>query len=372
MVGISPNIPENAMGFHAPHMLIAVDEATGLDREIMDALTGNMSGCDAQIVMICNPIDKQSYPYEAEMSGEWHVITISAFDHPNVLERREVIPGAVTCEWITDRARSWSYEVDVPHTDATFAEQERVFSLPWLEKCYRKTPLVQARILGEWAQLQEVGFIPMELIARNLAPRDYRPRPVTQRAMGVDISRGVWRDGTVYTTFDVHDDGRDVQTGFLNVLDEDLMATADRIRTEYELAKQDGIELIIAVDDSGLGGGVTDRLRRFDIPFFAVNMNNSPKGFLPGKPLANSRAEMFFVLHQELIDGKILLRDFPLMHRELSAIRLDISAQNGSYKMEPKTDIVKRLGRSTDYADATALARYALRLHAQEKRDMLF
>src|ERR1039458_7435040 len=26
MIGISPRIPENAMGFHAPHLLVAVDE----------------------------------------------------------------------------------------------------------------------------------------------------------------------------------------------------------------------------------------------------------------------------------------------------------------------------------------------------------
>jgi hypothetical protein len=61
MVGISPMIPENAMGFHAPHILVAVDEATGVDREIMTALTGNLTGSNAQIVMICNPIDKDCY-----------------------------------------------------------------------------------------------------------------------------------------------------------------------------------------------------------------------------------------------------------------------------------------------------------------------
>lgn len=370
MLGISPNIPENAMGYHAPHILIAVDEATGINDEIMEALTGNMSGCDSQIVMICNPIDRESYPYQAEQSGEWKVIEISAFDHPNVIEGMEIIPGAVTRQWIEDRARSWSFPVKLPGQDSVLAKQEQAFLLQWSDTYYRKTAIVQARIFGQWAQIKDEGFIPLELIQRNLAPKDYQPQPVKLRAMGVDISRGVWRDGTVYTTFDVHDDAPDVQTGFRNILDEDLMDTADRIKTEYELAKMDGIELVIAVDDSGLGGGVTDRLKRLEIPFFPVNMNNTPKGFLPGKPLANARAEMFFVLHAELLEGEILLRDFPLMHRELSAIRIDIGAHNGSYKMESKVDTVKRLGRSPDYADATALARYALRLHRYTKKEM--
>ena len=111
MIGISPRIPENAMGFHAPHLLVAVDEATGVDREIFDALTGNLTGVDAQIVLICNPIDQDSYAYEAEQSGQWKVIHISAFDHPNVVNDTEEITGAVTRTWVMDRIKSWTFEV---------------------------------------------------------------------------------------------------------------------------------------------------------------------------------------------------------------------------------------------------------------------
>ncbi|HWF43756.1 MAG TPA: hypothetical protein VG537_03850 [Candidatus Kapabacteria bacterium] len=113
-IGISPDRPENAQGFHAPHMLIAVDEATGVDREIIDALSGNLTGEDAQMVLICNPINMQSYPYEAESSVDWHLITISAFDHPNVANDCEDIHGAVTRRWIEDRLVAWSNIIDRP------------------------------------------------------------------------------------------------------------------------------------------------------------------------------------------------------------------------------------------------------------------
>jgi len=367
MIGISPNIPENAMGFHARHILIAVDEATGVDREIMDALMGNLTGADAQIVMICNPIDKDSFPYQAERSGDWKLIHISAFDHPNVVDGIETIPGAVTREWIADRLRAWSFEVKY---DA--GEFSRMVNVEWLDKWYRKTAIAQARILGEWAQLDVIGFIPLELIQRNLMPTltGSNPRPKV-RSMGVDISRGVGADATVYAFFDIYDNAPDLQLPFKVIYDEDLMATADRIKCEFERCKADGIHLIIAIDDTGLGGGVTDKLKRESIDFHPVNFNHRPKGFFPGKDIANARAEMYFVLQQELIDRKLHLMNDTEFHQELSSIRLDISQTNGSFKMEDKADIRQRLGRSPDYADATALARYALRLEAIRKREKL-
>ncbi len=374
MLGISPRAPENAMGFHAPHILVAVDEATGINDEIMTALTGNLSSAGSQIIMICNPIDRESYPYHAEQSGEWKVIHISAFDHPNVIKGKEIIPGAVTREWIEDRVRSWSFEVSVPHGDTLIAKSEDAFRLDWNGIFYRKTPLVQARIFGEWAQLESVGFIPLELIQRNVWKMLPEPSsPVTQRALGVDISRGLGRDATVYTWFDVHNstngspDGPDVQTKFLMTLNDDLMTTADKIKAEYEKCEAEGVELIIAIDDTGLGGGVSDRLKRMDVPHFAVNFSQGPMKLFPGKTLANARAEMYFVLHSELLEGKVLLRDFKRFHEELSAIRLELSALSGAYKMEDKVALKERLGRSPDYADATALARYALQLHKYAK-----
>jgi hypothetical protein len=371
MVGISPREPENAMGFHAPHILVAVDEATGVSREIFDALTGNLSGKNAQIVLICNPINKDSYPYEAEHSGQWNVIHISAFDHPNVKENNEDIGGAVTREWIEDRANSWSFEISVEDADL-----EKAVRIPWLDKWYRKTPIFQSRVLGEWSEMDSIGFIPLELIERHVMDKPKfqflidppPPSGAKVRAMGVDVSRGVGEDATVYAYFDVFDDGPDIQLNFHEFYNDDLMSTADRIQREYNRCWVEGIELVIAIDDTGLGGGVSDKLKREGVPFYPVNFNNKPKGFLPGKEVANARAEMYFVLNQELRAGKLQLYDHKKFHQELSSIRLDVVKNGTAYKMEDKALTKKRLGRSPDFADATALARYALRLHKYAKR----
>ncbi len=369
MLGISPNMPENAMGFHAPHILIAVDEATGVDREIMTALTGNLTSANAQIVLICNPIDKDSYPFEAEATGEWKVIEISAFDHPNVKEGNENIPGAVTREWVLDRILSWSLELG-----REMVEMGKSVYVGWLNKWFRKTPLVQTRILGEWSQFDSVGFIPLELISAYALPaKPFKfviEPPAMQpkvRAMGVDIARGVGGDATVYAYFDVHENDADVQLDFKHYYDEDLMATADRIQREHETCRAAGIDLVIAIDDTGIGGGVSDKLKREKVPFFPVNFASTPRGFLKEKDLANARAEMYFLVAQELRDGKLWLIHHLKFHQELSSVRLEVSKTNGSYKMEDKTQTKQRLGCSPDYADAMALARYALQLKKYEK-----
>src|SRR5437016_5875245 len=101
-IGISPSLPENAQGFHAEKMLIIVDEATGVSRDIMSALFGNATGKDAQIILAYNPLDTDSFAFEAEQGNDWHKIQISALDHPNLKNTCDEIPGAVSEQWIAD------------------------------------------------------------------------------------------------------------------------------------------------------------------------------------------------------------------------------------------------------------------------------
>ena len=383
-LGISPSMPENAMGFHAPRMLIAVDEATGVDREIIDALSGNLTGESAQMILICNPINIQSYPYEAEESGEWHLITMSAFDHPNVISGKDGIKGAVTRTWIEDRLKSWSHEVEIPD----LASRNSLY-VPWLDKWYKKTAIVQSRILGEWADNDSEGFISMDLIKRATqvawqvpppapdslsCPEDVLDRGEIRcrgrhlprehhglRSLGVDIARN--RDATVFALFE-----GDVQLPFEVFYGTDLMETADRIKQKYD----EGFE-IIAVDDGGIGGGVTDRLKHLGVKVYPVNFSQRAQGFLKDrKELANARAEMYFVLEEELRDQSITLFDDKQLQQELAAIRLTTNGHSTAYQLEDKELVRRRLGRSPDRADATALARYGVRLKAHEKRLAFF
>jgi hypothetical protein len=65
-----------------------------------------------------------------------------------------------------------------------------------------------------------------------------------------------------------------------------------------------------------------------------------------------------------------LLDDRKLI-QELTAIKLRQLTGSEAYYLESKDDLKKRLGRSPDRADATALARYAVKLAEKGRRLML-
>jgi hypothetical protein len=77
---------------------------------------------------------------------------------------------------------------------------------------------------------------------------------------------------------------------------------------------------------------------------------------------------MYFVLDDELKRGIIQLTDDHLLHQELTSIGLRQNPSREAYLLETKDDIKHRLGRSPDRADATALARYGLRLEAEKQK----
>lgn len=350
-LGISPTIPENAQGFHAPNMLIAVDEATGVDREIVNSLWGNATGGDAQMILIYNPISTDTFPFDAEAKGGWHLITISAFDHPNVIEGRELIPGAVTREWIEDRLVAWSYCIDAPAD----SQDPTALFIPWLNVWYRKTSIVASRICGEWPEDGGEGFILPELVKASYNT----PSTAGTKAIGVDVARS-GEDSTVIAFFDGNR-----QFPFETVLGKDLMRVANRIRELYEQGWK-----VIGVDDTGIGGGVVDRLKEMDVPVHGINFGASPKGFIREKPMMNVRTELYFLIEEELRKQRISLVDDGELFQELTLVRLRASKEK--YMLEGKEQLRSRIGRSPDKADATCIARYALRLNEYQSNKLFY
>jgi len=169
MLAVSPAKPESAQGFHAESMLIAVDEATAVRREILSSLIATANSHDVQIVMIYNPITPDSFVYEAERSGNWKVITISALEHPNVAKKKTLVKGAVTLSATEHNLKLWSEEAEPDDAEA--------FELHG--KWWRKTLEVCRRILGQWYEDYGEGIISRALI--NAATRNTQAKSVRRQ-----------------------------------------------------------------------------------------------------------------------------------------------------------------------------------------------
>jgi hypothetical protein len=98
-------------GKHAPHLLFVFDEGDGIPKPVYDATEGCMSGGFARQLILFNPRSKSGAVYQMETSGGGYVVTLKAFNHPNVLTGNDLIPGAVTREMTVRRINIWTEPV---------------------------------------------------------------------------------------------------------------------------------------------------------------------------------------------------------------------------------------------------------------------
>ncbi len=349
MLAVNPAKPESAQGFHAASILIAIDEATAIRRDIISSLIATATGDDVQIVMIYNPMSADSFVYEAEKSGEWKLITISALDHPNVTENENIIPGAVTRYDTAQRLALWSEP----------AEEEDENAIEFYGTRWRRTLEVSRRILGNWHEDSGIGIISRKLILQSLTA-DAIPGPLM---MGVDVASG-GEDETVIARF-----SGSIQLPFITMRTSDTNEICKRIAAEYK----NGFTHV-AIDETGAIGRITPLLAPMGVKAHSVHFASNPAGTkhnAPHRKLGNKRIEMYYNLTEELRSGAIRLLADDKLHEELCAVRLSTTNKRETYYLEPKEQIKQRIARSPDRADATCLARYAYLLSQYEKKEKL-
>lgn len=154
---------------------------------------------------------------------------------------------------------------------------------------------------------------------------------------------------------------------------QDLMSTVGDIVSQYKKAISEFAEykgkIYVNIDDTGLGGGVTDRLREVKreqklnrlmiVPINAAEkIDTSTKD---GKEAAehynNLTTHMWAVLKELMENKEIELNDDSDTIAQLSS-RKYFMASNGKIELESKKEMKKRGLPSPDRADAAALSVY--------------
>jgi hypothetical protein len=309
-IGLSTNDPTKFQGIHAPKVMIVFDEATGIEGGFWDAAEGVAVGDNDRFLAIGNPTDPMSRFKQVCDSGLWNVVRLSAEEHPNVLEGRQVIPGAVTRAWIGERL---------------------------IEYGGRDTGLYRARVLGLFPEQGDDMLVSLADVERAQA-RWQKPlgRPV---ALGCDVAR-FGSDETILC--ELFADGT---VGEMKAKrGQDLMVTAGEIQAA-------GIEKI-AVDDAGLGGGVTDRLKERRVKVLPINGGESAR---EKERFFNRRAEMWWLIREMLQKDELALPPDSRLAVDLTNIKFTYDSR-GRIKLESKDEVKKRIGRSPDRGDALGLA----------------
>lgn len=337
------NEPAKLEGAHADQLLFVLDEAKTIPAETFDAAEGALSGAGSKPGV-------DAYAFALSTPGVpagrfWSICTRQAGTEPwrtqHITLAEAVEAGAVTQEWADSCQRLWA-----------------------------STPGIYAnRVLGEFAE-DEDGVIPLSwyeaAVERwNATHRDADAEAATPTHAGADIARS-GRDSTVVALVAGDCVLRLVRPG-----------SGDSIEVASKVARTVGAGVhgpFVMVDADGVGAGVYDQLmqlreiRQRCAPFHA-NSSTSHRDRSGELGFVNLRSAAWWFVREALEPAfgatlalppdDLLMGDLVAPHWELRNV-----AGRPCIFVEPKPDIAKRIGRSTDSGDSVVMALWGRMVHA--------
>jgi hypothetical protein len=331
VLAFTSNEANRLTGFHAPNLFIIITEAQGVEPFAWEAMFANASGEGSRLLAVGNPLVASGRYFDICRATRWQHLKIDAFQHPNLIEQRNVIPGAVTHEAVDRIEAEYGLGSDV----------------------YR------SRVLAEFPE----GDAAETLVARSwleAAAARWTAKTLESEAWGqrVVVAIDVARYGSDKTVMCIRQGPVVREMCAWEHLD--TMQTCGRIIMELE--RRDitpriagGAAPLLVVDATGVGAGVYDRfheLGRWQVKEFQSGHFVEQAA---GASYLNRRAAAYWGLRRLLEMGKIALPPDPVLFEELVGTGWKTNSA-GKIQIESKDDIRARLGRSPDRADAVAMA----------------
>jgi len=323
-IGLSTNEGVRFQGFHG-NVLIVLDEAPGILPEIFEAIEGIRAGGDVRVLALGNPIIASGPFYDAFSSNResWNLITISAFDTPNLqgitmeqlleMSDKELDqnprPYLTTRRWVKEKYLEWGLGHPLWESrvlgNFPLQSEDALLSLSWLEQAKLRTEGD-----GElWAGLDVAGPGEDETV---LCVRR-GPRIILLRA---------WA-------------GRDARGDVLAAL----------LPYKSQLKK-------VNVDSVGIGYYMAQHLRDHGLPVAEINVGQSSRE--DGK-YSNRKAELYWSFRLRAICGDLAGLTDEKTIAQLAGIRYSHNSR-GQIVIESKEDARKRGVKSPDRAEAVMLA----------------
>jgi phage terminase large subunit len=299
--------PEALAGVHSDHVLLIVDEASGVPEQVFEAAAGSMSGHSATTLMLSNPTRSSGTFFESHnrMADSWWTRTWSCIDSPLVSDE------------FVDEMR------------LRYGEESNAF---------------RVRVLGQWPLADDNTIIPFHLV-ESAQHRDVEVYEDSKIVWGLDVAR-FGNDATALCKRQ-----GSVITEVRSWRGLDLMQTCGRVVAEYNALPPSKRPSELLVDSIGLGSGVVDRLRELDLPVRGINVSESPS---MGDTYMNLRSELWFKAKAFLEErGCKIPKDDQLLS-ELTSVRYSFTS-SGKMKAESKDEMRKRGLGSPDLADAFCL-----------------
>ena len=324
-VAVASARPENIQGFHADNLLFIIDEASGVDDSIIEAINGTLSGGNNRLLMLGNPTKAEGAFYES------HTV---------------------------DRSLYYCMTVNAELSSRTNKENIKA-----MERKYgRDSNVYRVRVLGEFPIESNDCVIPIGMVERSIMT-DCEP---FETPIHIRIACDVARYGNDKTIISQRVDKK------IDILHKrngkSVTWTASTLLFEYKrliakYPKYDGY-IYMMIDDGGVGGGVTDILvdAKRNNPILYARMMIVPLLF--GKRIRHpfywdSTTLWYYTLRDMLStenkpEPDIILPDDPDLVAQLTTRKYEM--RESQMKVESKDEYKERMGAtSPDEGDSVIL-----------------
>jgi len=305
IVGFSTDRPWNLQGFHSPNLLTIVTEAHAMDEDSINALYRLNPN---RILMVGNPFASSGPFYASHHQNRhlWDTFQISAFDTPNLNGGKAA--GMISEQDVHARAEEWGVD----------------------------SVMYRGAILGEFSDSLDDVIVPLSA-AINSSKRKAKA------------------EGEVIVACDVARYGKDKTVAFkrqgnvaeiiYQVQGRDLMEIAGWLGRYCDDNPVD----VLVIDDTGLGGGVTDRVRETIGAKTKIEAFTAGSSAIAKDRFSNSTTEAWWNMREWIMgDGQI--PDDPALIGQLTSRKYNIQSDK-RLQLESKD----KMSKSPDEADALSM-----------------
>ena len=332
--------PENMQGFHEDNMLFIVDEASGVADPIMEAVLGTLSGANNKLLMCGNPTRTSGTFYDAFHAVRW----------------------MYKCHTVSSE--------DSPRTN-----KENIRAL--IERFGYDSNVVRVRVRGLFPKQDADTFIALQLLEQAVnieieREEEYIPIRID---IGCDVARFGEDNTVIAKKIDEEIPELLVRQG------QDTMKTSgDIIRIYRDLLEQYpkyNDYIYVKIDDTGVGGGVSDRLNELKsdpnegldkMLIVPVNFaRKSPKKAKSARHYDDIVTWMWALVRDLLTNNELKLPNDAILLGEFSCRKYTF-VSNGKQRLESKDSLKERGISSPDRADAVALACMPIHVKKEGRR----
>lgn len=315
-LGVSTNEPTRFQGFHQRRMLVVVDEASGVEEPIWDAIEGVVTGPLDVVFAIGNPTepDCQFAKYLLRKKRAT-VLNISSWEAAEARDQDpERFGGLVSRQWCEARRIEWGED--------SAAYESRVMG---------RVPKEGADVLIRYAWVERA------------MQREPESTKLDRVVCGIDVAR-YGSDKTVWI----------IKRGDDVVAWESL--DKGSIPMQLELTKKYADEYRInhfVIDDTGIGGALVDFLAVQGYSVTGINFGETAED--EGE-YVNRRTELWWNMREWFRLNRGACVELDELRGDCVSPKYFFEKKDQRKRLESKDDIKKRRGTSPDFGDALALA----------------